>query len=127
MDHDHKDRRTTRGTLARAAALAVAGGVLITVSIVSDPDESSAVAREGAARWLDESGRWPMVGELVSMDYIVRVYAAAQGTVYTICEPDGTVIRSGLSGDEVAEAFPELDLSPAGDQGYVLMRVETDG
>ncbi len=120
------------------AALLLAGGVLVTVSVVSDPGASSAGVAQG---WLDESGQWPMVGELVSMDYLVRVYASDEGTLYTVCEPDGRVIRAGLRGDEVAAAFEGLDLpsswNEGSDQGwderwdrgdgYLLMRVETDG
>ena len=125
----HKAGQTRRSAIGRAIVLTIVVGVLVIVSMVSDPELSSAtsIAPREAAPWLDEDGRWPLVGELISPSHVVRVYAADGGTVYTVCRPDGRVIRSGLSGIEVAEMFPGLDLSPIGDGGYVLMQVETDG
>ena len=118
-----------RGTIGKAIVLMLVGGGLLTVSIVSDPERSSAIspAPQEAVRWLDESGQWPLVGEMISLNRVIRVYAADGGTMYTVLRPDGTLIRSSLSGDEVAELFPDLDLSPTGDQGYLLMQIETDG
>ncbi len=125
-----------RGTIGKAIVLVMAVGVLVTVSIVSDPERSSAISSgissgispvpHDAARWLDETEQWPLMGELISPSHIVRVYAADGGTMYTVCRPDGTVIQAGLNGDEVAESFPSLDLSSIGNDGYVLMQVETD-
>lgn len=128
MKHDKRPRQKNRRAIAKVTAFVFTGGVLLTVSVIQDPVRSQANQSPPSqtAHWLDETGQFPLIGELVSPEYLVRMYAGSEGNVYTVCLRDGTVVESGLSGEEVAASFPGLDLSSGDDDGYLLMQVDSD-
>ena len=68
------------------------------------------------------------IGELWSPRRIIRLHAGPEGTLYTVCSPDGTVLGAQLTGDELTRAFPDIDLPMLCEQadGYQLMMVDPD-
>lgn len=51
-----------------------------------------------------------LVGEFVGRNYILRVYAGAEGPLYTVCDLRGKVLKDRLAADDVYRAFPDLDV-----------------
>ena len=113
---------------ARGLALILIVGTLTGVAIFSRPSRSAAAIEDhSSARSLDRT-HWPIIGELWSPRRIIRLHAGPEGTLYTVCSPDGTVLGAHLTGDELTRAFPDIDLPMLSgrDNGYQLMIVDPD-
>ena len=128
----HRTGQTTSAPLptiaARGLAMFLIVGTLTGVAIFSRPSRSAAAIEDhSSARSLDRT-HWPIIGELWSPRRIIRLHAGPEGTLYTVCSPDGTVLGAQLTGDELTRAFPDIDLPMLCDQadGYQLMMVDPD-
>jgi len=102
MDRDHFLR-----VGKRTLGIALIGGLLVAATIVSDPRDSSA---EQTNEWFNANS-FPKIGELVGQQYVVRLYAAPEGTLYTVCSLDGDVLAQDLTSDEVTRVFPDIDMN----------------
>ena len=113
---------------ARGLAMFLIVGTLTGVAIFSRPSRSAAAIEDhSSARSLDRT-HWPIIGELWSPRRIIRLHAGPEGTLYTVCSPDGTVLGAQLTGDELKRAFPDIDLPMLSgrDNGYQLMMADPD-
>ena len=113
---------------ARGLAMFLIVGTLTGVAIFSRPSRSAAaIEGHSSARSLDRT-QWPIIGELWSPRRIIRLHAGPEGTLYTVCSPDGTVLGAQLTGDELTRAFPDIDLPMLSgrDNGYQLMMADPD-
>lgn len=128
----HRTGQTTSAPLptiaARGLAMFLIVGTLTGVAILSRPSRSAAATEDhSSARSLDRT-HWPIIGELWSPRRIIRLHAGPEGTLYTVCSPDGTVLGAQLTGDELTRAFPDIDLPMLCEQddAYQLMMVDPD-
>lgn len=107
--------------------MALVLGVLGTVAAVQNPRPSEAAPTlSGASRHQDlnpssrdassrgaietDEALGPFVGELISSDFRILVYAGVDGPRYTVLNADGTVLSRGLHADEVYRTVPGLDV-----------------
>jgi len=84
---------------------------------------------EGAAKppARDSRGRI-LLGEMVGNGHRIWVYGRGTDVRYTVCTPEGEVLTSDITADEVYRLFPHLDLRsmhldtlPDSDTGAVMM------
>ena len=66
------------------------------------------------------------VGTLVGREFVVRVFATPAGPRYTVCRPDGTVLRENLDGAALAATFPTLDTLSKQAEPTRLMQADID-
>ena len=116
---------------ARYAGYAAAWVAIITVGRLVVPQSSRAA--EGTTPGAIRVGGAPApgepgvdVGSLVGHEYVVRVRATADGARYTVCRPNGTVLREGLDAHTLAEAFPTLDPRTKSAEPTRIMSADTD-
>lgn len=113
---------------ARGLAMILIVGTLAGVAIFSRPSRSAAATEEHSSAGSPDRTHWPIIGELWSPRRIIRLHAGPDGTLYTVCSPDGTVLGAHLTGDELTRAFPDIDLPMLCEQtdGYQLMMADPD-
>lgn len=75
----------------------------------------------------DSYGRM-LLGEMVGRDYRVWVYGRGAEVRYTVCTPEGVVVTSDMTADDVYRLYPDLNLRamrldtlPDSDTGAVMM------
>ncbi len=70
----------------------------------------SGAAGPGAAGRLPVADTSSLLGMLECREYRILIHHGEEGARYTVCAPDGRVIREHLAADEVYREFPTLDL-----------------
>ena len=103
-------------------------GTLAGVAILSRPSRSAAATEDHSSARPPDRTHWPIIGELWSPRRIIRLHAGPEGTLYTVCSPDGTVLGAQLTGDELKRAFPDIDLPMLSgrNNGYQPMMADPD-
>lgn len=106
----------------RATVATVKRGV---ESLVGDTTRVPEGAAKPPAR--DSRGRM-LLGEMVGNGHRVWVYGRGTEVRYTVCTPEGEVLTSDISAEDVYRLFPHLDLRtmrldtlPDSDTGAVMM------
>ena len=75
--------------------------------------DEAPLAAESAAHSSGARGRLPLLGELESQRYTVRIYGTPDRPLYTVCDRSGRELASLLSAEQVAGQFPDLPLPDA--------------
>lgn len=102
--------------------LLIAGGVCVFALVGSIISPSWSEAGDGARMKVDGGGgaarprSMPIVapatliGTLEGREYRILIHHAEGEPRYTVCSPDGRVLREDLLADDIYREFPDLDL-----------------
>ncbi len=102
-------------------ALMIAGGVCVFALVGSLITPQTSDARDdlrlyaggaaaGHGRTMPVYTPEDSLGTLESREYVVHIRHALPAPLYTVCTPDGRVLRADMQADEVYREFPTLDL-----------------
>lgn len=92
----------------RLLGIALFGALLVVAAVTLDPRDSTATETE--RDWFNASS-FPKIGELVGRNYVLQLFAAPEGTLYTVCSHDGDVLARDLTSAEVMQVFPDIDVN----------------
>ncbi len=90
-------------TVALLAAFLVMASIFEPEQLRAGPDRYSSEFRE----------KMSLLGEIESNDYRVKIYANANGPLYTVYDKDGVELAELLTPWQIANQFPSLPLTDA--------------
>lgn len=118
--------RPRAATLTRYAGYGAAWVLFITVARLIVPQSSQAADGPDPSPMVAATPTGHDMGSFVGREFVVRVFATPMGPRYTVCRPDGTVLRENLDGAALAATFPTLDTVTKQAEPTRLMQADID-